>query len=251
MTANAMEGDRERALACGMNDHISKPLNVEGMFATLAKWIKPSARQPAPLPQAELMVDELPDSLEGIDMTAGLATCMGRRELYLRLLRKFRDAQAGFAEQFQAALANPDAQAAERLAHSLRGTAGNIGAKGVAQVAAELERACQAGESAAVQGLAAEVQRVLAPTLAALARLSGAGQEKRGEVLQEGELRRHLSRLKQLLAESDTAAMGALAELRRQSHDPALAECLALVAQQVELFDFDRALQLLQDGKAP
>ncbi|WP_137972133.1 response regulator [Pseudomonas sp. F(2018)] len=250
MTANAMEGDRERALACGMNDHISKPLNVEGMFATLAKWIKPATRQPAPLPQAEHPVDELPDSLEGIDMTAGLATCMGRRELYLRLLRKFRDAQAGFAEQFQAALADPDAQAAERLAHSLRGTAGNIGAKGVAQAAAELERACQAGESAALAGLAAEVQRLLAPTLAALARLGGAGQEAGGEMLQEGELRRQLSRLKQLLAESDTAAMGALGELRRQPLDPALAKRLALVAQQVELFDFDRALELLQDGEA-
>ncbi|WJN61738.1 response regulator [Pseudomonas sp. SO81] len=250
MTANAMEGDRERALASGMNDHISKPLNVEGMFATLAKWIKPAARQPAPLPQAERPVDELPDSLEGIDMTAGLATCMGRRELYLRLLRKFRDAQAGFAEQFQAALADPDAQAAERLAHSLRGTAGNIGARGVAQAAAELERACQAGESAALAGFAAQVQRLLAPTLAALARLGGAGQETSGEALQEGpELRRQLSRLKQLLAESDTAAMGALVELRRQSLDPALAKRLALVAQQVELFDFDRALELLQDGE--
>ena len=39
MTANAMSGDREQALACGMNDHIAKPLDVASMFATLAKWI--------------------------------------------------------------------------------------------------------------------------------------------------------------------------------------------------------------------
>jgi two-component system sensor histidine kinase/response regulator len=41
MTANAMEGDREKALAAGMNDYISKPFKIDDMFATLAKWIKP------------------------------------------------------------------------------------------------------------------------------------------------------------------------------------------------------------------
>ena len=40
MTANAMEGDREKALAAGMNDYISKPFKIDDMFATLAKWIK-------------------------------------------------------------------------------------------------------------------------------------------------------------------------------------------------------------------
>jgi DNA-binding response OmpR family regulator len=41
MTANAMAGDREAALAAGMNDHIAKPIVVDEMFATLARWVKP------------------------------------------------------------------------------------------------------------------------------------------------------------------------------------------------------------------
>ena len=41
MTANAMVGDRERALAAGMNDHIAKPIDVDDMFAKLARWIEP------------------------------------------------------------------------------------------------------------------------------------------------------------------------------------------------------------------
>ena len=42
LTANAMVGDREKALAAGMNDHISKPINLEELFATLARWVRPA-----------------------------------------------------------------------------------------------------------------------------------------------------------------------------------------------------------------
>jgi HPt (histidine-containing phosphotransfer) domain-containing protein len=246
MTANAMDGDRERALSSGMNDHISKPLNVDDMFATLAKWIRP---QDAPASLNVGLSDGLPDRLEGIDMVAGLATCMGRRELYLRLLCKFRDTQTGFAEHFQAALAVSDDSAAGRVAHSLRGTAGNIGARAVAQAAAVLELACQNDEPAmVVQELATEVERCLLPTLAALAGLTGNAPASMGEAQQDGpELSEQLNRLKGLLAESDTAAMDALTELRNLSLDRALAKRLTLVAEQVQLFDFDRALELLQD----
>lgn len=149
MTANAMASDRERALASGMNDHISKPLNVAGMFATLAKWIRPRAGRQSlatgvGTPEA---AGQLPGSLEGIDLAAGLATCMGKRELYLRLLRKFHATQSSFGEQFESALVGDDPTAATRLAHSLRGTAGNIGAGKVAQVAAALEQACLSGDT--------------------------------------------------------------------------------------------------------
>ena len=44
MTANAMVGDREEALAAGMNDHIAKPIRVDRLFATLARWLPPAAR---------------------------------------------------------------------------------------------------------------------------------------------------------------------------------------------------------------
>ncbi|KQQ67812.1 diguanylate cyclase [Pseudomonas sp. Leaf127] len=253
MTANAMEGDRERAQACGMNDHISKPLNVDGMFATLAKWIhpKPSRHKPALSSLAPTLAD-LPERIEGIDIAAGLSTCMGRRDLYLRLLRKFRDTQTGFPEQFQAALADPDASAASRLAHNLRGTAGNIGAKAVAQAAGALEGACKAGDQAlAVSHLVTEVQRCLAPVLAALTLLGdGCASPQSDALCNNTEVEAQLNLLIRLLGESDTAAVKVLEDLRRQRLDERLAKRLALVARQVELFDFDRALALLQGESA-
>ncbi len=127
MTANAISGDRERVLACGMNDHIAKPINVDTMFATLAKWITPRARLPAKVaevaPQAGIILPAA--ELDDIDQAAGLATCQGHTDLYVRLLHKFLAAYRGFTEQFEVALADTDPVAAARLAHSLKGTAGN------------------------------------------------------------------------------------------------------------------------------
>ncbi len=241
MTANAMQGDREQALASGMNDHIPKPLNVDAMFATLARWIRPQAGLPAPI--------DLPASLEGIDIDEGLSTCMGRRDLYLRLLIKFRDGQGSFVEQLRSALAGPDGTAAQRIAHTLRGTAGNIGAKAIAQAAAALEQACQAGEEdAVIQRLLAQTQDCLAPTLEALAGLAaGTAIDTNDRPANEGELEPRLIHLKALLSASDAGALSALEQLRALPLQPGLAERLAEVAEQVALFDFDRALALLQD----
>ncbi|MFC5704560.1 response regulator [Aeromonas eucrenophila] len=250
MTANAISGDRERVLACGMNDHIAKPLNVDIMFATLARWIRPRARLPA-AKVAEVTLHAgiiLPVELDGIDQAAGLATCQGHADLYQRLLHKFLAAYRGFAEQFEVALADPDPAAAARLAHSLKGTAGNIGAFGITQAAAELERLCQTGAADdLVQASLAEVELRLGPVLDALACL-GEEQPAPKPRTQESDpyLQPRLARLGRLLAESDSEAVEALLELRALALAPALAERLARVAQQVDRYDFDAALALLE-----
>ncbi|BDA15686.1 hypothetical protein KAM339_042270 [Aeromonas caviae] len=249
MTANAISGDRERVLACGMNDHIAKPINVDTMFATLAKWITPRARLPAKVaevaPQAGII---LPAELDDIDQAAGLATCQGHTDLYVRLLHKFLAAYRGFTEQFEVALADTDPVAAARLAHSLKGTAGNIGAFEIAQAAAELERLCQSGAADdLVQAGLAEVELKLGPVLDALACLGeGAPAPKLLAQELDLDLEPRLARLGRLLAESDSEAVEALLELRALALAPALADRLARVAQQVDRYDFDAALALLE-----
>jgi len=135
MTANAMVGDREAVLAAGMNDHIAKPIVVEEMFATLAKWVKPVRVPPVgpALPQ------------NGIDKHCGLANTGGNEVLYRRVLDLFRDRESDFAQRFHAARAAGDADSAHRAAHDLKGEAGTLGMHGLEQAAAALERACVDG----------------------------------------------------------------------------------------------------------
>ena len=167
MTANAMAGDKEKVIEAGMLDHIAKPINVGEMFTTLAKWIKPANAEARTSADATLVPAEgeplgsLPP-LPGIDVKAGMATTMNNEKLYTRMLIKFRASQGQFAELFAAARGAADATAATRAAHTLRGTAGNVGAKRVQAAAGELEQACSEG------ALAQRIDALLATTLTEL-----------------------------------------------------------------------------------
>ncbi|MCS3472248.1 PAS domain S-box-containing protein [Pseudomonas sp. JUb42] len=254
MTADAMAGDRERALACGMNDHISKPLNVESMFATLAKWIHPRPGRGVPGAEAALVgtvaAPILPASLPGIDLNAGLSTCMGKAELYLRLLRKFRIGNLAFHSEFLAAQDQGDPSLMARLAHTLRGTAGNVGAIEVAKAAGKLEQACLEGDvqQVLVERLA-EVQRCLITVLDGLLVLSEPTSSTQSVATPplNSEWQARLANVRYLLGESDAQALTALHELQGLAPDPLIATQLHQVIQQAESFDFDQALELLAD----
>ncbi|HEX7689276.1 MAG TPA: response regulator, partial [Burkholderiaceae bacterium] len=143
MTANAMVGDRDKVLAAGMDDHVAKPIDVEELFAAMARWIRPAA------PAGQAPADERPipppvPSQDGaaVDVRAGIAAMMGDEALYRRLLRMFLDRETDFPERFRRARAESQAKAAMRLAHDLKSVAGSLGAEPLRRAATRLEQAC-------------------------------------------------------------------------------------------------------------
>jgi len=250
MTANAMAGDRELALAAGMNDHISKPLNVNTMFATMARWIRPSrpAAVPAVAPTTSTGTNAAPADLPGIDQRAGLATAMGRHDLYQRLLMRFREQQRDFAAQFTQARASDDASAAARAAHTLRGTAGNIGAHPLAEAATALELACKANAGDTdIASLLTAVEQAMTPVLAGLdawaaQRGDDSSTAANGNAALPQQAAELMARLRALLYDSDTAALELVEELEALAQGSAHARQLRKVSQEIERFDFDAAL---------
>ncbi len=143
MTAHATLEERQRCLAAGMNDHISKPIDPANLFETVGRFYKPSGGAPSSQPVgqvAEKKSTKLPP-VEGLDTRDGLARVGGNQELYLKLLRRFVEQQADAASQISAQLSAGDHATAERGAHTVKGVAGNLGAKPVQAAAAELEKA--------------------------------------------------------------------------------------------------------------
>lgn len=158
MTANVMSGDKEKAIDSGMNDHIGKPIRINEMFRTLAEWIKPVARAVRQEPKADIPSTEaLPPELPGIDTLIGLKYSNNKQRLYLKILNRFRDSYENFESDFNQALES-DMEEATRLAHSLKGTSGTIGALAVQEAALELETSCLKGTDDISQNLVAVLQ---------------------------------------------------------------------------------------------
>ncbi|MEO7639997.1 MAG: response regulator, partial [Ramlibacter sp.] len=160
MTANAMQRDRERCMNAGMNDFVTKPIDPDALCAILLKWIGPKraseARAPAeaqgvpipaaadPSPQPVPAPAGLPAQLahaKTLDVAAGLRRMMGKKPLYLAMLRRYADGQRDCAAEVRRALHSADWSTAERLAHTNKGVSGNIGAVAMPDLAAALEHA--------------------------------------------------------------------------------------------------------------
>ncbi|MFM8444172.1 MAG: response regulator [Methylococcus sp.] len=249
MTANNMAGDREKALAAGMNDHIPKPLDMEPMFVTLAQWIapRPSAGAPAVSAAPVAAPGELPASLPGIDLTAGLRGAAGKAPLLLKLLLRFRESQSQFEPAFRAATSAGDWSEALRHAHTLKGLAGTIGARPLAAAAANLETL-----AAAAPPPDDRLEAALSMTLAALAEVleglqgleNPAASPAAPEALASGgDLTPGLEPLADLLDQGDAEALSLLDEIEQQLDAARRVVMLDTLARQVRAFDFEAAAE--------
>jgi signal transduction histidine kinase/DNA-binding response OmpR family regulator len=148
MTANAMAGDREAVLDAGMNDHIAKPIVVNAMFDTLARWVKRGGAAVAGNAGAEAVAQARGrHAPRAIDTHCGIANAGGNGVLYLRMLGMFRQQQSDFVQRFRAAQAAGQSGDAARAAHDLKGLAATLGMHALQQAAAALESACLDGAS--------------------------------------------------------------------------------------------------------
>jgi two-component system sensor histidine kinase/response regulator len=147
MTANAMPQDREKCFAVGMNDFVTKPIDPPQLLTALLKWIEPQNTSERPVAQKHTSIfqrDETEDillpSIEGLDYEQGLKPVLGHRKNYLKMLKRYLENQKNVPTQIDQALKEDDYLEAGRLAHSAKGTSGNIGAISLQKIAGDLEQ---------------------------------------------------------------------------------------------------------------
>jgi signal transduction histidine kinase/DNA-binding response OmpR family regulator/HPt (histidine-containing phosphotransfer) domain-containing protein len=145
MTAHALSEIRERCLREGMQDYITKPVEPGRLYSVLARWL--GQAMPARAANgASVEAAPLP-GLDGIDSAYGLRNVAGNSVLYLQLLDRFRSSQRDAGAEIRAAVEAGRRIDAAARAHSLRGVAGNIGARTLQALAREVEEAAGAGQA--------------------------------------------------------------------------------------------------------
>jgi signal transduction histidine kinase/ligand-binding sensor domain-containing protein/CheY-like chemotaxis protein/HPt (histidine-containing phosphotransfer) domain-containing protein len=256
MTAHAMTEVRDRCLKEGMQDYLTKPINPEHLFHTLARWLDVAG--PAAAPAAAPAAGPAPfktamPKLAGIDSARGLAVVMGNRDLYLDLLRRFGQSQRSTAAQLQQEWDRGDLAAAQRRAHSLRSVAANIGALDVEQSAQSLEMKLGAAGIAAgdpaIALMIAELSRSLNLVLEALHALEPApaasaapGASGQG---QSADAQAALEQLRALLKECSGESPDYFDSIRASLAGTVDAGTLDQVAAHIGQFEFEQASRLL------
>ncbi len=188
MTAHAMAGDREKSLKAGMNDHVTKPIDPNQLFAALVKWIEPGERETPSLKKEILSPEDdvdLPVSLPGIDIEDGLKRVGGNRGLFRKLLIEFSLRNKNMVEEIKSVLKSKDRKKATRLAHTLRGLAGNLGARELQAAAADIEAAITA-ESPQLNNIFERVSAILKHVISGIASLEEGKPEDR--VIDDGSI---------------------------------------------------------------
>jgi len=250
MTAHAMAGDRERSLEAGMNDHITKPINPEVLYAALEKWLGVATPEtPASVQSGAASAAAFSLRLEGVDTREGLRNHMGKEAFYLRILRIFRHDFADADSRIRDLVERGELGEARRLAHSVKSGAATIGAMELSGHARELEVAFAEARTVAVlvERFAESARHILQSldSLPAEEQPSAAA----AQAADAEEIAPLLGKLQALLADDDAAADDAFQVLRKLIADPALDGLLGRIGDLIEDVEYEKALELLDELK--
>ena len=266
MTANAMAGDRDMCLRAGMNDHIAKPIEVNVLYQTLLKYLGSSSGISAAI-RAEASTQLTSSSAQGevsngadqtvllkwpehpeLDIDRGLQLVQHSTRLYQRIFDRFVSSQRNVVEQVRKAIAANQVEDAVRIAHTLKGLAGNLSSAKLVELARLLE--LHLTEKAPYEDELVQIQPLVASICDAIEQakpvIVNQAEPQAVDLLSDEDLRAALRVLRQNLDEADASAVAKIDALKPKVSSEmwqALSPALSMINQ----YQFDEAIDLIED----
>ncbi|MBF0487808.1 MAG: response regulator [Nitrospirae bacterium] len=249
MTANAMAGDKEKCIECGMNGHIAKPIDMNQLFNTLAHWVKPKTPTTAISDVHEAARDDKLPNIVGLEISNALNRVGGNVTLLRKLIVRFRETQADVITRIKSAYEKSDFETATREAHTLKGLAGNIGAAKMFDLAATLEGILNRGGTGSVSEAIEEAETELNGLLGRISMEMPheAGAVRPPVALDMDALSGDLRKLAAFLADDDSQAadmIDCVVDMLKSVGHSGVAK---RVQTSITNFDYEEALTLLKE----
>lgn len=262
MTASAMDGERERCLAAGMSDYLSKPIDLGLLYSKLVHWAPREGRTgtlstaPVVTPSPAAIAAAVPAPTNPVlDEADALSRTNGNTVLYERLLRKFREREADTPQRLEDTLRAGDLDGALRTVHNLKGIAATIGAQALSHACLVLETELKQPSNApdSVQQAKQRWKDALADVLNHLhQRAPDAGANSAAGAMAEAAapLPPHLlalcRELQVLLKGNDARASRSAEALAQDLQGTAHADAARQIARHAGRFDYDASLDGIQ-----
>ena len=150
ISADAIEEDKEHFLNAGINDYMTKPININHFFSVLQKWLKPLNEA---ILETELQETNSPEDencnflieIDGVDINEGVERLCGNKKLYIKMLIKFCHENENLMLQIEQAIKAKEYDSSLNLLHSLKGTSGNLSIISIYNAIVELETKIKQG----------------------------------------------------------------------------------------------------------
>ena len=256
MTANAMAGDREKALESGMNDYVTKPIDPDNLYRALQKWITPKKSRKKSKGSSKLQKEKKNQIdfslLSGIDVNDGLKRVADNEKLYYKILIQFKDSNSNFIDEFYNLIESNKIEDAVRMGHTLKGVAGNIGAKNLQDAAKSLEEDVKSNKptTANLKKVTNSVKKELTLVLKSIKKF-----EKSIKTVKKDDPVKHIEdkkeiikivlELKSQLEENNVSASESLDSLNNAIGSSVKKETIIKLGKAVSEYDFDKARKIV------
>jgi len=256
MTAHAMKGEREKSIAAGMNDHITKPIDPEVLYKALLQYVKGIEANGMKAQEGKSASHAQDLVIMGLDTKEGIKRIGGKLDAYKKLLRTFVTNYAQTHVIIAKMREQNDLAGLAMQLHTISGVCGNIGAKELYAVAYPLSHGLKALSQEPSAKLSVpqikQLEHIEKHLLGLIQEIESAltvGNEMHTDIkdLQQGDWGQKLKELKNLISAQDSDATGYCENWIQQYH---LSEEEKLVLNDVlralSDFEFDAASEILE-----